>query len=155
MLTKKVFAVVGGDTRQACLANMLASRESGNRIYGMFLDKEGSLSPQIHRTNEIEIVLPQSDVVFFPIPMIEGGRVNTPLSADLLEAGECLDYIAPGAIIIGGRIPDEIREETGKKGIEVYDYLLREEFLIRNAVPTALSKMLLRKHYYYNIFLNS
>lgn len=137
-MNKKTFAIVGGDLRQAYLANTLAGKERGYKIYGMFLDKGIRLTDGIHRSNDVKLALPQSDVIILPLPMLDAnGKINTPLSDDTLLLEECLDYIAPESVVLAGMAPRIIREKACERGIEIHDYYDREEFAILNSVPTA------------------
>lgn len=136
--TTKTFAVIGGDLRNAHLAGLLAEDSSENRVYGMFMDRDVKLSGKIARSNDVRLVLPQSDVVIFPLPMLgTSGAINTPLSDGHLAVEECFSYIPPEAIVVAGKIPPEVCEMACEKGIDMVDYLEREELAVLNAVPTA------------------
>lgn len=138
MRRNKTFAVVGGDQRQAHLANTLAGRDSGYNIYGMFLENGVKLSSRIQKSNDIKLVLPQSDVLVFPLPMLGAdGRINTPLSDSHVLLEECLDYILPDSIVLAGMVPQHVHEAAAEHGTTVIDYYKREEFIVLNAVPTA------------------
>lgn len=138
MLHEKTVAIVGGDLRQAHLANTFIEKTSDYRIYGMFLEKDVKLSTRIHKSNDIKLVLPQSDIVIFPLPLLgTKGLVNTPQSAGELTIEECLDYIPPEAVVLAGMVPPEIHTLAKNRGIELIDYFQREEFAVLNAVPTA------------------
>lgn len=138
MLINKTYAVLGGDLRNSHLANILAERETGDRIYGMFLENGIKLSSRIHKSNDIRLILPQSDVIILPLPMLDSdGLINTPLSDVKLSIEECLDYIPPDAVVLGGRVPEDICMLALDRGIEIVDYMQREEFAVFNAVPTA------------------
>ncbi len=137
MICNKTFAVVGGDQRNAHLANTLTYRENGYTIYSMYLDKDVKLASTIHKSNNAKLVLPQTDVVIFPLPLLDGaGAINTPLSDEHLLLSQCLDYISPDATVLAGKVNDETLVEFEKKGIEIIDYLEREEFAVYNAILT-------------------
>ena len=124
--------------RHAHLANILSSREGPYKIYGMFFEKDVDLLPKVHRSNDIQLVFPQSDIIVFPLPLLDSkGCVNTPLSKLSLRLEDCLDYIPPEAVVLAGKVPADIREMAGNRGIMFIDYLEREEFSVLNAVPTA------------------
>ena len=138
MVMSKTFAVVGGDLRYAHLANLLALREEGYRVYGMFLEKEAMLCAHVIPSMDVKLVLPQSDVVIFPLPLLESrGFINTPLSEKRITLEECLDYISPDAVVLAGKVSGESLGQARRRGIELIDYLEREEFAVLNAVPTA------------------
>lgn len=138
MIQHKTFAIIGGDLRQAHLANTLAGKDSGFHIYSLFLDQGVKLSNRIHRSKDIKLILPQSDIVIFPLPMLDTmGHINTPLSDHAVQLEECLDYISADSAVLAGMVPDQVYVAACRRGIEIIDYYNREEFTILNAVPTA------------------
>lgn len=138
MINTRTFAIAGGDLRHAHIANMLAEKENGYKVYGMFFDREVRLSSNVNKSNDIRLVLPQCDVIIFPLPMLSAdGYINTPLCDEKISLVECLDYICPESVVLGGKIPPDIMAEAYARGIDMIDYLEREEFAIYNAVPTA------------------
>lgn len=139
MLKTKTFAVVGGDMRQVHLANALAAREDDYNLYAMFLGADAKLNQKIGRSDDIRIILPQSDVVIFPLPLLDNGsgNLNAPLGGRKTSLEDCLDYISPDAVVLAGKVPPEAHEKAKGYGIEIIDYLEREEFSILNAIPTA------------------
>jgi dipicolinate synthase subunit A len=138
MIKGKTFAVVGGDLRNAHLANLLAEKTSDDKVYGLFLDRDVKLSYRIHKTNDVKIAVPQSDIVVFPVPMLNTkGKINTPLSNDELDFNTCFDYIQPETLVLAGQVPENVCDTALKNNIKIIDYLKREEFAIMNAVPTA------------------
>lgn len=137
MIETKTFAIVGGDMRQVHLANALAAREDGHSIYALLL--EGKLSGKINKSKDVKMILPQSDVTIFPLPLLEngGGELNAPLSQQKIAFADCLDYINPEAVVLAGKVPHAVIENAKAAGIEMIDYLEREEFSVLNAIPTA------------------
>ena len=142
MVYGKTVAIVGGDLRQAHLANTFAEKNSNYKIYGMFLEKDVKLSPNIHKSNDINLVFKSSDIVIFPLPILgPDGMVNTPQSDQSLSIEECIGLISPKTLVLGGMLPPEIQVLLKERKITFIDYFKREEFAIFNAVPTALYKM--------------
>lgn len=138
MVQNKTVAIVGGDLRQAHLANTLTEKNNDCKVYGMFLDKDVKLSSRIHKSNDVKHVLPQCDIVIFPLPLLGAkGLVNTQQSADTLTMEECLDHIRPGTAVLAGMVPADVHNLAQSREIEVIDYFQREEFAVMNAVPTA------------------
>lgn len=138
MIKGKTFAIIGGDRRQVHLANTLAGKESECNIYAMFLEKEVHLSRRIHYSDDLMLVLPQSDILIFSLPMLSAaGYLNTPLSDRDVKWEECLDYISPNAVVLAGMVPDHVYTAACRHGFEVIDYYRREEYAVFNAVPTA------------------
>jgi len=120
------------------LANALSAREDGSVIYAMFLEKNGPLSKKIKQSTQVEMILPQSDVVVFPLPLLDNqGLVSTPLSDEKISLESCLAHLSPQAVAVAGKVPPEAKTAFRTMGIPLYDYLEREEFAILNALPTA------------------
>lgn len=137
MLTKN-FVVIGGDLRQVHLANTFAKKTQEYNVYGMFLDEKADLSPHVRYSSDIRLVFPQSDIIVFPLPMLDvNDNINTPFSKSTRSFEECLDYISPESLVFGGMIPERIHTAAKKKGITLIDYYKREEFVVLNSIPTA------------------
>lgn len=141
MVRKKTFAVVGGDLRQCCLANLLAADESVGRVFALCMDECTELSSDVVRSNEFEGVLPQCDVVVLPLPVSGGGELfkllNAPFSPSPPPLSRCLQAISPFAVVFGGMVSDEIQRMAEKYGRFIHDYYRREELIVRNCIPTA------------------
>ena len=132
----RVFAVVGGDLRQARLANALAV--SGYTVYGVCFDLDVYVSELIIRTDDIKTAIKNSDVTVLPLPVtLDGKTVNSMLSTREIALEDCIRYAKPGSLIVGGMLSDEFRKSAEKMGVNTEDYAKREEFAVLNAVPTA------------------
>ncbi|MBE6884467.1 MAG: dipicolinate synthase subunit DpsA [Ruminococcaceae bacterium] len=131
-----IFAVVGGDLRQARLANALAV--SGYTVYGLFFDLDVYVSDKIIRSENIREALEKSNVIVLPLPAsLDDKTVNSMLSTREIPLDDCLRYAKPGSILVGGMLSKEFRERAEERGITTEDYAKREEFAVLNAVPTA------------------
>ena len=129
-----VFGVVGGDLRQAALANGLLNR--GYPVHAFFLEQQPLLEKQ-HIRPDITL-LADCDVVILPLPVSdENGRLNTPLSDGSPLLYDCLKCCRSDALILGGKISTQDRIAAQGTGHQLLDYLTREEMAVLNAVPTA------------------
>ncbi|MGI6404855.1 MAG: dipicolinate synthase subunit DpsA [Oscillospiraceae bacterium] len=138
MIQTKIFSILGGDPRQAHLANALAVREDGFRIYAMMLHEGVKLNKKIIQVDDVKMILPQSNVVILPLPLLgSDGKINAPGSTHKVTLEECLTYIHPDTVVLAGKVPAVAREQAAQQGVEIIDYLDREEFAVLNAVPTA------------------
>ena len=112
-------AVLDGDRRQRCLAELLAA--DGHRVTPI-------------RCPADLPALEEAELVLFPIPACgPDGRVGE----NGLAVPEVLDRVRPGTMLFGGRIPALLAAEAEHRGLTVRDYAAREEFAIANALPTA------------------
>ncbi len=135
-LDNAVFAVVGGDLRQARLASSLAV--SGYTVYGVGFDTDVYISDAVARTDDLEKALRESNVIILPLPAtLDGKTVNSVLSARELLLADCVRFARSDAVILGGMLSEEFASLAGKCGVAAVDYAKREEFAVLNAVPTA------------------
>lgn len=138
MKKNTVVAVLGGDLRNTHLANSLAEKNLDCKVYGMFFGQDVKRAQRVRTGNDIKLVLPQSDVVILPLPALDvDGNINAPLCDARVHYRECFEYIQPEAIVLAGRVPEQMCLDAVEKGIELVDYMEREEFAVLNAVPTA------------------
>ena len=117
--------VAGGDLRQAYLANFL-KRKFSVKKYAL---GEKFLSPELLRGYDI-LVLPH-------IVSTDKESLNAPFSEEKIPLGALVDCLKKGGIVFGGRFPENIKKLYESHGFEVCDYSVREEYVIKNCVPTA------------------
>ncbi len=129
---KKTFLTVGGDLRQSFLCNKLS--EFG-KIYALGLnDKE--LTQNVITLNSLEELDEKIDVLILPLPVTNDGvQVNISMKNINVSLYSLLPFLKPNTIVFGGKVGEEASIFT-YKGIEVIDYLKREELSIMNAIPT-------------------
>lgn len=78
------------------------------------------------------------DCIILPLPVTNDGIfINTPLSKKHLEIEKILEKADPSTVIFGGKIEKPFHPLCTDRGLEVIDYLEREELAVLNAVPTA------------------
>ena len=127
--------VVGGDQRQARLAQLLS--QDGHTVYTYALDLVQDLSGPIPQSSAQSISL--ADCVILPLPVTQGeeGLLNAPLSAGDHPLTDILDRLSPGQFLCGGRTDPQVRALAQDRGLTLRDYFAREELTVANAVPTA------------------
>ena len=127
--------VVGGDQRQARLAQLLA--QDGHTVYTYALDLAQDLSGPISRQTPAQIDL--ADCVILPLPVSQGDgeMLNTPLSSSDHPLEDILDRLSPGQFLCGGRVEPQVHALAQARGLAIRDYFAREELAVANAVPTA------------------
>ncbi len=117
--------IAGGDLRMLTVGSLLS--ELGYVCYGFGFGEHIKDFPNIIPKPPME-ALRDSSAVILPLPCERDGFLNTPFSSsrilldDIFQAGR-------DALFIGGRIPTS--------GNNFIDYSEREDFKIKNAVPTA------------------
>ena len=120
------FCLVGGDARQLSLRTLLA--RDGHTVTTLAIsDSPTALSP-----------LRQANCVVLPIPATDQtGALYAPLCPTPISAADVLDILRPGQLLFGGKISETTHSQAAERGLLIRDLLLREEFSIANAVPTA------------------
>lgn len=128
-------AVVGGDARQAILAELMSA--DGHAVSAGALERH-SFDPQIHTIPDLKTGLSEHSILILPMPVQKGeDRLNAPLSNAPQPLGELLDCIAPGSLVLAGAVPFSVHARAVRNHLRLVDYLTRDELAIRNAVPTA------------------
>ncbi len=128
------FWVVGGDMRQAKLAELLSA--DGHTVHTYALEELGPLAG-VHAAEDLgEAEL--ADCVVLPLPAAgEGGRLNAPLSGSAHPMEEVLAALRPGQVVCAGRVDPATAALAEGRGLTLHDYFTREELAVANAVPTA------------------
>lgn len=127
--------VVGGDLRQAKLAQLLA--EDGHTVHTYALgepqEPTAGLTPEatLRRADK-------ADCVVLPLTITLGdGLLNAPLSPSDHPLNPILDQLSPHQFLCGGRLDPETEALARERGLTIHDYFAREELAVANAVPTA------------------
>ena len=128
------FWVVGGDMRQAKLAELLA--DDGHTVHTFALERLGRLEEVEAEPDLAGAGL--ADCVVLPLPAVgEGSLLNAPLSSGSHPMAEVLDALRPGQVVCAGMVGGELEALAARRGLVLHDYFRREELAVANAVPTA------------------
>ena len=128
------FALLGGDSRCALLAGLLA--QDGHSVSTYCLEKAG-LKPPVTAAGCLQSAVYGADWVLLPVPAEKGGRLNAPLAAQSLEMDELIAALWPGQTLCGGRLCAENSLAAVRGGLRVYDLMARRDFTVGNAAITA------------------
>ena len=127
--------VVGGDMRQAKLAQLLA--DDGHTVHTYALES-GSESALDAIPEEDLRQIGRADCVILPLTVQTGdGLLNAPLSPSQHPLPPILDRLTPSQFLCGGRVDPETRAMAQQRSLTIHDYFAREELAVANAVPTA------------------
>lgn len=136
MIIDKTYLVAGGDLRQLYLAKALARQ--GNKVYITRFDEAFELDKRLIPIEQPSQITEKLDCIVLPLPVTNDGlSVNTPLSKKYLGLETVLEKADPCTVIFGGKIEKPFQVLCTDRGLEVVDYLEREELAVLNAVPTA------------------
>ncbi len=132
---KEIVTVIGGDLRQAHVANRLAAE--GYRVRALLFDEDTILTPGVEVVASPDAALLQAEVVILPLPLsADEVHINAPFSRKKLRMIDCFGLIPCDALVLAGRVTSQIANIAAGYGIELVDYLEREELAVLNAVPT-------------------
>ncbi len=130
-----VFAVMGGDERQARLAAQLA--EDGHEVR-VFALEVAALPEEIRHHDTAAEAAEGADCVVLPLPLsIKKGYLNAPLASRTHCLGEALGALAFGQTACAGMPDAAAYGMAAKRGAVLCDYFRREELLAANATATA------------------
>lgn len=127
--------VAGGDLRQITAAEELASRHLVTMIG---FDTYGDLPAKVQTVQSISALSGGADALILPMPVTQDGVfLHAPYSSTSVTLSSLLPAVRRGGAVLGGRITQAERQLLTNAGLTVQDYSTREEFAVRNAVPTA------------------
>lgn len=116
------FAVIGGDLRIKAVAQQL--KDDGYIVFPC---------PQNdHWEKEGKEILSQADIVLLPLPLSSDDKT---IQHSTLSFEQLLQFTSP--LYLGGMASPRFLSLIKEKKIQFYDYFLREELNILNAIPTA------------------
>lgn len=131
-MPKKEISIIGGDLRQIWVARLLQNSGFSVKLFG-FSGEEGSE----FLTHKTAIEAAGADILIFPMPMCIGSKVNAPFCETDIELEDILSNISWKTVVLGGKIPDNVKERLKRRKVFFSDYLNREELAVKNAVATA------------------
>ncbi len=128
------FWVVGGDQRQAALANALS--EDGHQVHAWALDR-AECSDRVERPGTPDAIA-RADCVIFPLPIRgEGETMSAPLCPETHLLEDVFVRLRPAQYLCAGRVDERTKTLAARYALNIHDYFLREELAVANAVPTA------------------
>lgn len=131
---RRKFAIIGGDMRNVCLAELLKKDYQFVEIYGF----EKSGRPWATTNPSLDFVLDGARVIVGGIPLLsENNYLETPLSNERIVISEVIEKTPKDSLFIAGKIPDIIKSQLNNKNVKCVDILTREEMAVLNAVPTS------------------
>ena len=134
MVNKKSFAVVGGDARQIAMAKSILS--DGHDVYLAGFEKSELKEGLVEST--LERVIEKSEYVILPVPTVsKNGYLNAPSSNEKIAFDDDFAGKMYGKKVFCCMAEHLIFTSKIWQNIELFDYAKRDDFAIRNAVPTA------------------
>jgi dipicolinate synthase subunit A len=129
------FAVIGGDMRQAKLAELLFGDGHETRVFAL---EKIRLPDGVRQEPTAKRAAEGADCVVLPLPLqSREGLLSAPLSGGLHTVREILSALSPAQLILTGRADDASRELLSSMGLGFSDYFEREELAVSNAAAAA------------------
>lgn len=137
-------AVIGGDKRQLyCARAFLAD---GMRVtLGGFEKLKSECDIEIASPLEAALC---SEFIVLPLPCVKGERINAPFAKDEVVLDEALSLSMSGKKVFCGQKDKLLKVAPTLNADLVFDYSLREEFSVLNAIATAEGAIELAMHEY-------
>lgn len=125
-MVENTVCIIGGDLRQKKLKELFL--KDGYAVSSIGLsEEECDLNP-----------LKTADVAIFPMPMsFDNVYINAPFSKKQIALREALKQLPDDCVVLGGCMSKDTEEILTKRGLKFADYYLREELIVKNAIPTA------------------
>lgn len=130
----KKIAFIGGDARSYAMACRLA--EHGYAVVSYAL---GACDGVIEEVSSLDEALRECAAVILPMPAFDAQmQLPHPLSSvSVPDAAELFDRIGGSIPVFGGRVSPAVFALASYCAVNISDYAVSDEVLIRNAVPTA------------------
>ncbi len=126
------FAVIGGDFRFAEACSLLNA--SGHEVAPFALE----LAEGVNCVQNLGEALHGTDCVLLPLPVCaQRGLLNTPLSTGEYAIEDIFSAIEPRSLVAAGKVDERTRACAERYGLNLVDYLKREELAVYNAAATA------------------
>lgn len=125
MNRKTKILVAGGDLRQVFLSEYLSEHFTVKK-YAL---GEKFLSPELLRGFDI-LILPM-------IVSTDNENLNAPFSQEVIPLSKLCYALKEGGIVFGGSFSEHAKDIFTSRGFEVFEYMSRDELVIKNCIPTA------------------
>lgn len=134
MNTVSSFGIIGGDKRQISMAESISSDGYNVNVAGF---EKINFYNGIRQITLRETIL-NSKYIILPLPVIKGNTLlNAPYSNKEIILDDDFAKLLIDKMVFCGIKSKLINKGDIWKTINLYDYSMREDFAIRNAIPTA------------------
>ena len=120
-------SVVGGDRRYYFVAEELKKRGFRVETFGV-PGKEDS-------ANNLTGVIEGAELALLPMRPLEDGKLT--INGASVDAVMLPELLKPGAVLAAGRLPIMLEAWLSERGLNCFEYLEQEKYLLQNAYITA------------------
>lgn len=132
-------AVIGGDRRTACMAQMFT--EKGRRVvcYGTVLEETAKdlSNTEIHQAKTLRQAVENTPVIVCGLPLEYEGNLYLSNRTLPIATGELQRCLRKGQKIFAGMIPDDFKKKCEERQILCYDFMKEEPLCLFQAIATA------------------
>lgn len=134
MISINTFGVIGGDKRQVAMAESIAG--DGYTVYTAGME-QASFSPGVQKAS-LEETVQNSDFLILPLPAtVDKKTLNAPFSKEEILLDEKFVRMLEHKKVFCGMLSRLQSTSDLWSRIDASDYFEREEFTVKNAVPTS------------------
>ena len=134
MISINTFGVIGGDKRQVAMAESIAG--DGYTVYTAGME-QASFSPGVQKAS-LEETVQNSDFLILPLPAtVDKKTLNAPFSKGEILLDEKFVRMLEHKKVFCGMLSRLQSTSDLWSRIDASDYFEREEFTVKNAVPTS------------------
>lgn len=135
------FIAAGGDARFSVLAGELAKKGT---VYTLGADENMIKSDKIIKADSVSAIPEAADYLILPLPVsTDGETLNAPFYSGSIKLESLLPAVKKGGTVFGGKISPDVKRIFESEGLEVTDFLEREELAVANALCTAEGAVML------------
>lgn len=128
--------VIGGDNRNIIAAKELAAIGYEVALYGF--DKFDGDFGEVTRCTDMDGAIRCSYAIILPLPFSKDNEtLNAPFCSKKIKISEILNRMNKNQMLLGGKLSIDTAAMCKIIGIESYDYYLRDDFSLLNAIATA------------------
>src|SRR5699024_1819323 len=134
-LKSRQITVLGGDKRSLALAEMFVADGMDSTVYGF---DESRVDAILTRANTLQEAIAASPIIIGPLPFTNrDNQLSTPLYMNDIALEDIYQWMKQDQLLLGGHVLDKVRQLASDHQIHMYDYFVREELQVLNAIPTA------------------
>lgn len=134
IMKKFDFAIVGGDKRTACMAQVLAKKGYNVICFGTV---KYATNDKIHHTNTLKDAITNASVIICGIPFEKDGGIYFEKELPRVPLTELQRLLRKHHKIFGGVISEDFKRVCEKRNIGCFDFMQDEPLTIFNAAATA------------------
>lgn len=138
-------AIIGGDRRQAYMADIFYNK--GHRVlaYGLdpdWMNQTASADavpkyPSVVLTETLEDAVKEADFIVGGTPFMMGEKLHCNKMSPGTDLMELMQILGEGKVLFGGLLPEELKRQAYNQNLRCHDFMEAEPVAVMGAVATA------------------